>query len=105
MEEQRLPGRQQNDPLLAAERTTDDRADRLNRTVVRHITERITRAKKTGSFARASSGLGPRCPCRRPSHQPNRRSPFWQLEHIHGHEAEQLLQCRAALAAGLDVRW
>ena len=42
--------------------------------------------------------------CRRPTHRPNRRSAFWQLKYIHVHEAEPLVQCRATLAAGLDVR-
>ena len=58
----------------------------------------VTRAR-ISSTARTNMGL-----CRRPTHRPNRRPAFWQFKHPHVQEAEPLVQCRATLAAGLEVR-
>jgi hypothetical protein len=43
-------------------------------------------------------------PRRGPTHQPQRRAALRRLKHIQVHEAEPFIQCRAALAAGLDIR-
>jgi hypothetical protein len=52
-----------------------------------------------GRSAEVSSGLGPRCPRPGATHQPNRRSAFWPLKHIHVYDAEPPVECCAALAA------